>query len=108
LTWVAYNFGIGGDSTALVCSGGDLSLLADSAVGMDCAFWDAVYVASLPAFAVSILSMIVVSLATQKQDAPKPITDVDGKALDTNPFRFIGIMPIKDALRKLRPEEYDQ
>jgi Na+/proline symporter len=107
LTWVAFNFGLGGDSTAMVCSGGDLSLMADRAVSMDCAFWDAVYIASLPAFIISILSMIVVSLATQKQDAPKPITDVDGKEFDTNPFHFFGIMPIKDALRKLRPEEYD-
>lgn len=107
LTWVAYQFGLGGDSTAIVCSGGDLSLLSDPAIGMDCAFWDAVYIASFPAFFISIASMIVVSLATQKQDAPKPITDVDGKPLDTNPFHFIGWMPIKDALRKLRPEEYD-
>ncbi len=107
LTWVAYQFGLGGDSTAIVCSGGDLSLLSDPAIGMDCAFWDAVYIASFPAFIISIASMIVVSLATQKQDAPKPITDVDGKPLDTNPFHFIGWMPIKDALRKLRPEEYD-
>jgi SSS family solute:Na+ symporter len=88
LTWVAYNFGLGGDSTAFVCSGGDLSLLSDRAVSMDCAFWDAVYIASLPAFLASILLMVVVSLA--------------------NPFHFFGIMPIKDALRKLRPEEYDK
>lgn len=108
LTWVAYQFGLGGDSTAFVCSGGDLSLLADRAVSMDCAFWDAVSIASLPAFLISIVAIIVVSLATQKQDPPMPITDVDGKELDTNPFHFIGIMPIKDALRKLRPEEYDQ
>ncbi len=108
LTWVAYQFGLGGDSTAIVCSGGDLSLLADRAVSMDCAFWDAVSIASLPAFLISIVAIIVVSRATQKQDPPMPITDVDGKELDTNPFHFIGIMPIKDALRKLRPEEYDQ
>ncbi len=108
LTWVAYQFGLGGDSTAIVCSGGDLSLLADRTVSMDCAFWDAVSIASLPAFLISIVAIIVVSLATQKQDPPMPITDVDGKELDTNPFHFIGIMPIKDALRKLRPEEYDQ
>lgn len=108
LTWVAYQFGLGGDSTAIVCSGGDLSLLADRAVSMDCAFWDAVSIASLPAFLISIVVIIVVSLATQKQNPPMPITDVDGKELDTNPFHFIGIMPIKDALRKLRPEEYDQ
>jgi len=108
LTWVAYNFGLGGDSTALVCSGGDLSLLSDRAVSMDCAFWDAVYIASLPGFLLSILFMVVVSLATQKQDAPKPITDVDGKEFDVNPLHHIGILPIKDALRKLRPEEYDK
>ena len=108
LTWAAYNFGLGGDSTALVCTGGDLSLLADRAVSMDCAFWDAVYIASLPAFLLSILFMVVVSLATQKQNPPMAITDVDGKLLDTNPFRFIGLMPIRDALRKLRPEEYDK
>ncbi len=75
---------------------------------MDCAFWDAVYIASLPAFLISIVTMIVVSLATQKQDPPKEITDVDGKPFDTNPLHFYGIMPIKDALRKLRPEEYDK
>lgn len=107
LTWVAYQFGLGGEPTTVVCSGGDPSLLSDRAVWMDCAFWDAVYIASLPAFLISIASMVVVSLATQKQDAPKPITDVDGKPLDTNPFNFLGVLPIKDALRKLRPEEYD-
>jgi Na+/proline symporter len=95
LTWAAYNFGLGGDSTMLVCAG-----------DTDCAFWDAVYIASLPAFLVSLLMMVVVSLATQKSDAPKPITDVDGKALDTNPFHYFGILPIRDALRKLKPEEY--
>jgi len=108
LTWVAFNIGLGGDSTAFVCSGGDLSLLSDRTVSMDCAFWDAVSIASLPAFLSSILLMVAVSLATQKQNAPRPITDVNGRELDTNPFHFIGIMPIKDALRKLRPEEYDE
>lgn len=97
LTWVAYSVGIGGDSTMLVCAG-----------DTDCAFWDAVYIASLPAFLASIVLMVTVSLATQKQNAPKQIADVDGNPLDTNPFHFLGIMPIKDALRKLRPEEYDQ
>jgi hypothetical protein len=33
---------------------------------------------------------------------------VDGNVMDTNPFKYLGIMPIKDALRKLRPEEYDK
>jgi solute:Na+ symporter, SSS family len=97
LTWVAYQFGLGGDSTYLICEG-----------DVDCAFWDAVYIASLPAFFISMASMVIGSLATQKQDAPKPITDVDGKPLDTNPVNYLGIIEIKDALRKMRPEEYDK
>ncbi|MBN2148684.1 MAG: sodium:solute symporter family protein [Anaerolineales bacterium] len=102
LTWaiciaIAYNVGFGGDSTLVVCAG-----------DTDCAFWDAVYVASFPAFFASIILMVVVSLLTQKQDQPKPITDIDGKAFDTNPFHFFGIISLKDALRKLRPEEYDK
>lgn len=108
LTWVTYKFGLGGDSTGLVCSGGDLSLLTVFSEEWWCGFWDAVYIASFPAFFISLLAMVVVSLATQKQDAPKPTTDVDGNVMDTNPFNYLGIMPIKDALRKLRPEELDQ
>jgi len=96
LTWMAYSVGIGGDSTMIVCAG-----------DTDCAFWDAVYIASLPAFLISIFLMVVVSLATQKHNVPRPITDVDGNGIDTNPFHLLGITPIKDALRKLRPEEYD-
>ena len=97
LTWVAYSMGLGGDPTILVCEG-----------DVDCAFWDAVYIASFVAFLVSLVSMVVFSLATQKRDAPMPITDVDGKAMDTNPFHNLGLTPIRDALRKLRPEEYDK
>ena len=96
LTWMAYNVGIGGDSTMIVCAG-----------DTDCAFWDAVYIASLPAFLISIFLMVVVSLTTQKRNVPRPITDVDGNGIDTNPFHLLGITPIKDALRKLRPEEYE-
>ncbi len=93
---IAYNSGIGGESTLVICAG-----------DTDCAFWDAVYIASLPAFFVSMIMMVVVSLATQKIDKPKPITDIDGNEFDTNPFHNIGIMPLRDALRKMRPEEFD-
>lgn len=92
---IAYNIGIGGDSTLVVCAG-----------DTDCAFWDATYIASVPAFLVSILMMVVVSLLTQEKNVPKPITDIDGNIMDTNPVRYLGVTPIKDALRKLRPEEY--
>lgn len=94
---VAYNFGLGGDSTLVVCAG-----------DTDCAFWDATYIASFPAFFASLILTVVVSLLTQKKDAPKPITDIDGKVIDINPFHNLGISPIKDALRKLRPEEYKE
>jgi solute:Na+ symporter, SSS family len=94
---VAYYYGIGGDSTFVVC-----------AEDVECAFWDATYIASFPAFFTSMILMIVVSLATQKADPAKPITDIDGNLLDTNPFRYLGLTPLKDAIRKLRPEEFDK
>ena len=89
-TLIAYHVGILGDSTMVVCAG-----------DTDCAFWDAVYIASFPAVFVAIFLQVVVSLVTQKVNPPLPITDIDGKPLDTNPFHNIGIMPIKDALVKL-------
>ena len=89
-TLIAYHVGILGDSTMVVCAG-----------DTDCAFWDAVYIASFPAVFVAIFLQVVVSLVTQKVNPPLPITDIDGKPLDTNPFHNIGIMPIKDALIKL-------
>jgi Na+/proline symporter len=100
ITWavfilIARNVGIGGDSTLAVCAG-----------DTDCAFWDATYVASFPAFFMSLFLTVVVSLATQKQDAPKPITDIDGKIIDVNLLHNLGISPIRDALRKLKPAEY--
>ncbi len=49
------------------------------AVYMDWAIWDAVYMGSIPAFAISIGLMIVVSLATQRKDPPKPLVDINGK-----------------------------
>ncbi|MBN2549443.1 MAG: sodium:solute symporter family protein [Anaerolineales bacterium] len=94
--YVAYQFGMLGDPTIVVCEG-----------DANCAFWDAVYVSSFPAFVCSMLLMVFVSLATQKKDPPKPITNIDGEEFDTNPFHNIGWMPLRDAIRKLRPEEFD-
>lgn len=53
----------------------------DGVVAKVDAIWDAVYIGSPPALAVSIALMIVVSLLTQKQDPPLPLTDVDGQPL---------------------------
>jgi Na+/proline symporter len=59
----------------------------------ECAFWDAIYVASTPAFFTSVVLLIVVSLLTQRRDPARPITDVDG-----NP------MPFEGRLGWLRPK----
>lgn len=74
----------------------------------ECAFWDAVYIGSTPAFAISVLLIIIVSLATQKSDAPRTLTDVDG-----NPMRMtklLGLINIKKAFgnRGDEPEPDDR
>ncbi len=45
------------------------------------AVWDAVYIGSPPALIVSLVLMVAVSLWTQKNDPPLPLTDVDGQPL---------------------------
>lgn len=95
--WYFQNYGIGGPSTAIVCEG-----------DMDCAFWDATYIGSFVAFVASILCMIIGSMVSQKSDPPKPTLDYEGNPLETNFKVNVGWLPIKDALRKLRPEEFDQ
>ncbi len=46
------------------------------------ATWDAIYISSFPAFAISVVALIVVSLLTQKKDPPKVLTDINGKPVD--------------------------
>ena len=53
----------------------------DGTVVWDEAVWDAAYIASPIAVAVSLLAMVVVTLLTQKSEPPLPLTDVDGKPL---------------------------
>lgn len=47
-----------------------------------CSLWDAVYIASTPAFIISIIAFIVASLATGKIDPPKILKDIYGKPVD--------------------------
>lgn len=47
-----------------------------------CSLWDAVYIASTPAFIISIIAFIVASLATGKIDPPKILKDVYGKPVN--------------------------
>lgn len=49
----------------------------------DDAVWDSIYIASAPAFFISVVFLIVVSLLTQKQDPPKVLTDINGNPVDT-------------------------
>ncbi len=56
----------------------------DGTVVWDEAVWDAAYIASPIAVAVSLLAMVVVTLVTlvtQKSEPPLPLTDVDGNPL---------------------------
>lgn len=43
------------------------------------AVWDAVYIGSTPAFIISVIAFIVISLATGKIDPPKILSDIYGK-----------------------------
>jgi Na+/proline symporter len=49
---------------------------------MDDAIWDSIYISSTPAFAISVVFFIVVSLLTQKIDPPKILTDLEGVPVD--------------------------
>jgi hypothetical protein len=52
-----------------------------------CATWDAVYIASTPAFIISIVVFLAISLLTNKIDPPKPLRDINGDLVDmTNPL----------------------
>jgi Na+/proline symporter len=49
---------------------------------VQCATWDAVYIGSTPAFFISVVAFLVVSLATGKIDPPKILTNIYGKPVD--------------------------
>jgi len=49
---------------------------------MDWAVWDAVYISAVWGFIASVVLLIVVSLATQKADPPRPLPDMDGNPVD--------------------------
>ncbi|MCD6472094.1 sodium:solute symporter family protein [Candidatus Aerophobetes bacterium] len=59
----------------------NVGIVEEGKVYMDWAVWDAVYIASTWGFIISIVTLIVVSLLTQKINPPKPIVDTDGKPL---------------------------
>jgi Na+/proline symporter len=54
---------------------------AETGVYFDWAMWDSLYISSVWALIGSIVCMVVVSLATQKMNAPKALVDIDGNPL---------------------------
>jgi SSS family solute:Na+ symporter len=50
---------------------------------MDDVIWDSIYIASFPAFVISVIALIVVSILTNKKDPPKTLTDINGNPVDT-------------------------
>ncbi|MEH6637373.1 MAG: hypothetical protein V7700_17770 [Halioglobus sp.] len=48
--------------------------------------WDAIYIASVPAFVCSLTALIAVSLLTQESCPPKPMRDVDGNDISDTPL----------------------
>ena len=98
-----FNTGLGGQSTAAVCEfTADMGLYSD---GWWCGFWDAVYIASFVAFFSALIIMIVVSLTTQKVSPPRILVDYYGEPLDPSLKLNLGILPIKDAFRKITEKE---
>jgi Na+/proline symporter len=108
VVWIAatiffFNTGLGGQSTAAVCEyTAEMGVYSD---GWWCGFWDAVYIASFVAFLAALVLMVVVSLATQKACPPRTLVDYYGEPLDPNLKLNLGILPIRDAFRKIRPDE---
>jgi SSS family transporter len=49
---------------------------------VDDAIWDAIYIASTPAFLISVIVFFVASIMTQKINPPKILTDINGKPVD--------------------------
>ena len=56
--------------------------------------WDAVYISSVPAVAVSVVLLVAVSLATRSISKPMPIVDIDGKPLDLS--NRLGILRLRN------------
>lgn len=69
----------------------------DGAIDLSTAIWDAVYIASTPAFLMSLILMVVASLLTQKSNPPIPLRDADGNLLVMN--RRLGFVAIGDIFK---------
>ncbi len=59
----------------------NIGIIEEGVVFTEWAIWDAVYIASVPAFFISIIMMIVTSYLTSKSDPAKPLADMAGKPM---------------------------
>lgn len=64
----------------------NMDVMVEGEVYMDWAIWDALYMALIPGAILGLLAMIVVSLATQKSDPPKPFVNAAGDPMDNRVF----------------------
>ncbi|MBN2578770.1 MAG: sodium:solute symporter family protein [Pirellulales bacterium] len=65
----------------------------EGALNLEDAVWDAVYISCTPALLISVALMIAVSLLTQRNHPPLPLTDVDGQPLPLE--KRLGCLPPK-------------
>jgi Na+/proline symporter len=106
--WIAaslyfFQIGIGGQSTAAVCEyTAEMGIYSDA---WWCGFWDAIYIGSFVAFIAGLFLMIIVSLLSQKISPPRKLVDYYGEPMDLNWKLNLGLLPIKDAFRKITEEE---
>ncbi len=56
-------------------------IVEDGVVYTDWAMWDAIYMAGIWGAGMSLVALVVVSLATRRIDAPKPLVDIDGNRI---------------------------
>lgn len=74
ISWIAlsfYYYYLPETGTFAICEG-----------DLYCSLWDAVYIASTPAFIISVVAFIVASLATNQVDPPKPLKDIYGNPVN--------------------------
>lgn len=77
VSWVALSFYYYYAETAEA----NIGIIEEGVVYVEWAMWDAVYIASTPAFFISVIVMVVVSLLTSKFDPAKPLADIEGKPM---------------------------
>jgi solute:Na+ symporter, SSS family len=66
----------------------NMDILVEGEVYMDWAIWDALYMALIPGALLGLIAMVVVSLATQKSDPPKPFINAKGESMDSKKIFF--------------------